>query len=157
MLKKAFPWARLYTLAQPVRFDELGDLLEEIWTSHSQRRHESGHSTADRLAGESEHIARIASLVERVAPSAATVLITGESGTGKEVVARRVHALSGRSGQFVAVNCGAIPEQLLESELFGYERGAFTGAVGRRAGRFELAQGGTLFLDEIGDMPLAMQ
>ncbi len=96
-------------------------------------------------------------LVQQVAPSLATVLIQGESGTGKEVVARQIHEMSGRKGPFVAVNCGAIPEHLLESELFGHERGAFTGAVSARAGRFELAAGGTFFLDEIGDMPPVMQ
>ena len=85
------------------------------------------------------------------------MLINGESGTGKEVVARQIHEQSGRKGPFVAVNCGAIPEHLLESELFGHERGAFTGAVSARAGRFELADGGTFFLDEIGDMPPMMQ
>jgi sigma-54 specific flagellar transcriptional regulator A len=157
MLKKAFPWARLYTLRQPVQFDELGEILEEIWASHSQRRQSAPPAIVDGLVGASSHIAEITKLVERVAPSAATVLITGESGTGKEVVARRIHRLSGRKGQFVAINCGAIPEQLLESELFGYERGAFTGALSRRIGRFELAHGGTLFLDEIGDMPMPMQ
>ncbi|HLT90937.1 MAG TPA: sigma 54-interacting transcriptional regulator [Woeseiaceae bacterium] len=157
MLSKAFPWARLYTLRQPVQFDELGELLEEIWAAHSPRRQPGDAHVADGLVGESRHIARITTLIERVATSGATVLITGESGTGKEVVARRIHHLSGRKGQFVAINCGAIPEQLLESELFGYERGAFTGAVARRIGRFELAHGGTLFLDEIGDMPMPMQ
>ena len=96
-------------------------------------------------------------MIERVAPASATVLITGESGTGKEVAARRLHALSGRRGQFTAINCSAIPDNLLESELFGHEKGAFTGAVARRQGKFELAQGGTVFLDEIGDMPLGMQ
>src|SRR5690606_15686199 len=157
MLSKAFPWARLYTLRQPVQFDELGELLEEIWAAHSPRRQPCDAHVADGLVGESRHIARITTLIERVATSGATVLFTGESGTGKEVVARRIHHLSGRKGQFVAINCGAIPEQLLESELFGYERGAFTGAVARRIGRFELAHGGTLFLDEIGDMPMPMQ
>ncbi len=158
MLKEAFPWARLYTLGHPVQFDELGDILEDIWTAHSPLR-QTGVPVDpdDGLVGVSETMRQVASLVERVAPSLATVLITGESGTGKEVVARRIHRLSGRRGQFVAINCGAIPEQLLESELFGYERGAFTGAVARRVGRFELADGGTLFLDEIGDMAMPMQ
>jgi len=96
--------------------------------------------------------------IARVARSTSTVLLTGESGTGKEVVARALHWASDRArGPFVAVNCAAIPEQLLESELFGHERGAFTGAVARRVGRFERANGGTLFLDEIGDMSLVLQ
>ena len=100
----------------------------------------------------------IRTLVSQVAGSEATVLILGESGTGKEVVARGVHdASSRRDGPFVPVNCGAIPADLLESELFGHEKGAFTGAISSRRGRFELAAGGTLFLDEIGDMPLTMQ
>jgi sigma-54-specific transcriptional regulator len=97
-------------------------------------------------------------LISRIAPSEATVLITGETGTGKELVARHVHALSQRRGaNFVAINCGAFSETLIESELFGYERGAFTGAMQGKAGWFEAARGGTLFLDEIGDLPLAMQ
>lgn len=95
--------------------------------------------------------------IERVGPSEAPVLIIGETGTGKELVARHVHQLSGRRGPFLAVNCGAISEQLAESELFGHEAGAFTGATGRREGWFEAAQGGTLFLDEIGDLPLHLQ
>ncbi|WP_440997087.1 PEP-CTERM-box response regulator transcription factor [Arhodomonas sp. SL1] len=97
-------------------------------------------------------------MVERVAPVDATVLVLGESGTGKELVARALHALSDRAEQrFVAINCASIPETLLESELFGYERGAFTGAVQRTVGRIEYANGGTLFLDEVGDLPLALQ
>jgi sigma-54 specific flagellar transcriptional regulator A len=110
------------------------------------------------LIGKSEQIQIVRRLVEQVAPTDATVLILGESGTGKEVVARNVHFLSERKdGPFIPVNCGAIPGELLESELFGHEKGAFTGAISARKGRFELAEGGTLFLDEIGDMPLQMQ
>ncbi len=97
-------------------------------------------------------------LIERVAPAEVSVLVTGESGTGKEVLARALHALSPRRcGRFVAINCAAIPASLLEAELFGYERGAFTGALERKPGRLELAKGGTLFLDEIGDLPLELQ
>ena len=95
--------------------------------------------------------------IERIAPSEATALIIGETGTGKELVARHVHEQSGRKGPFVAVNCGAFSESLVEAELFGHESGAFTGAAQSRAGWFEAANGGTLFLDEIGDLPLAMQ
>jgi sigma-54 specific flagellar transcriptional regulator A len=158
MLKSQFPWARLYSLNYPVRFDELGSVLEEIWASEGLRRAAPGPNAAlGGLTGDSEATLRIRSLIDRVAPATATVLITGESGTGKEVVARQIHAQSGRPGSFVAINCGAIPEHLLESELFGHERGAFTGAATARAGRVEQAEGGTLFLDEIGDMPAPMQ
>jgi two-component system nitrogen regulation response regulator GlnG len=96
-------------------------------------------------------------LIGRVAPTEATVLVEGETGTGKELVAKTIHLHSDRSGPFLALNCSAIPAELLESELFGHERGAFTGAVDRRPGKFEQAAGGTLFLDEIGDLPLALQ
>ena len=110
------------------------------------------------LVGAGGAIASLRSLVVQVAPKMANVLLLGESGTGKEVIARAIHDCSTRSrGPFVAVNCGAIPAELLESELFGHEKGAFTGAVSARKGRFELAEGGTLFLDEIGDMPFDMQ
>ena len=108
--------------------------------------------------GRSPAIARINRLITQVAPFDTNVLILGESGTGKEVVARAVHAASRRAGRpFVPINCGAIPAELLESELFGHEKGAFTGALNARRGRFEMAEGGTIFLDEIGDMPPAMQ
>ncbi|AXI02335.1 sigma-54 interaction domain-containing protein [Aquirhabdus parva] len=100
---------------------------------------------------------RLLTLIERLAPSEAPVMIIGETGTGKELVARHIHQLSGRKGPFLAVNCGAINDQLAESELFGHEAGSFTGATGRREGWFEAAQGGTLFLDEIGDLPLHLQ
>ena len=110
------------------------------------------------LVGASKKMLEIYSLVEMVAPSSASVLITGESGTGKELVARTIHTLSPRRNKpFVAINCSAIPETLIESEIFGHEKGAFTGALERRAGCFELAEEGTLLLDEIGEMPIATQ
>ena len=108
--------------------------------------------------GESVAIRKIKDIITRIAQTNSSVLITGESGTGKEVVARNIHSQSPvANGPFVAINIGGVPENLLESELFGYEKGAFTGAVSRKSGMFELANGGTLFLDEIGDMPLALQ
>ena len=111
-----------------------------------------------RLVGRSKKMQEVMTLIAQVAPSRASVLITGESGTGKEMAARTLHDLSPRSAKpFVAVNCAAIPETLMESEIFGHEKGAFTGAVERRVGCFELADGGTLLLDEIGEMPFATQ
>ena len=111
-----------------------------------------------RLVGTSDGLKEALLQVQRVAPSDTTVLILGESGTGKELLARSVHQLSPRaSGPFVAINCAAIPESLLENELFGHEKGAFTGASARKLGRIEMAQGGTLFLDEIGELPLSLQ
>jgi len=108
--------------------------------------------------GTSQEIAAVNRLIQQVAPYDSTVLILGESGTGKEIAARAIHAASPRRQRpFVAVNCGAIPGELLESELFGHEKGSFTGAITARKGRFEIAEGGTLFLDEIGDMSLPMQ
>lgn len=117
-----------------------------------------GADRRQRITGVSRCIRRVRESIEQVAGFDTNVLVTGESGTGKELVARTVHDLSSRAKQpFVPINCGAIPAELLESELFGHEKGAFTGAIGRRTGRFELAEGGTLFLDEIGDMSLPMQ
>ncbi len=112
----------------------------------------------DSIVGQSEPMQQVFKMVGRVAHSDAPVMITGESGTGKELVARAIHTYSGRAEKsFVAINCAAIPEQLLESELFGHEKGSFTGATSQRVGRFEQSDGGTLFLDEIGDMPLSLQ
>jgi DNA-binding NtrC family response regulator len=110
------------------------------------------------MIGESESIANIKDMIDKVAPTDARVLITGENGTGKELVARWLHEKSNRAaGPLVEVNCAAIPSELIESELFGHEKGAFTSAVAQRKGKFELAEGGTLFLDEIGDMSLSAQ
>jgi len=156
-IQRKFPWARLHALDYPVRLNALASVLEEIRASHSTSHGKRDASLSAEFIGESKETQLVRRLVSQVAPSMATVLITGESGTGKEVVARQIHQQSERKGQFVAVNCGAIPESLLESELFGHERGAFTGAVNGRAGRFEQAKGGTFFLDEIGDMPTVMQ
>ncbi len=115
-------------------------------------------SALDRLVGDSAAMRQVRELIQKVARSMAPVLLNGESGTGKELVARAIHDVSARRPQpFIAVNCGAIPEQLLEAEFFGYRKGAFTGASEDREGFFQAAQGGTLFLDEIGDLPLAMQ
>ncbi len=114
--------------------------------------------TFDRMIGQSPSMQHIRELLEKVQVSDSTVLLLGASGTGKELLARSIHEQSSRAQHpFLAINCGAIPHDLLESELFGHEKGAFTGAIQSRAGRFELAEGGTLFLDEIGDMPLNMQ
>ena len=110
------------------------------------------------LIGQSQPMQEVYKTLGKVAPSEVTILLTGESGTGKELVARAIHYNSLRLGKpFIALNCAAIPRELLESELFGFEKGAFTGAVERKIGKFELAGGGTLFLDEIGDMPLDLQ
>lgn len=123
-----------------------------------QRRTANSDELEHKLVGRSVAVHEVRTLIRQVAPTDSTVLLLGESGTGKEVIARGIHDCSARcGGPFVPVNCGAIPGELLESELFGHEKGSFTGAVASRKGRFELAEGGTLFLDEIGDMPLDMQ
>ena len=145
----------------PVRHQELQHALSQV-VIYRENRHLAGGTRSlelfRNLVGSSAGIRRVRRLIEQVADSDANVLLLGESGTGKEVVARNIHYHSGRRYKpFVPVNCGAIPEDLLESELFGHEKGAFTGAISARRGRFEMADGGTLFLDEIGDMPLAMQ
>jgi len=132
-----------------------GRLESDVYTL---QRELSRHGVLDQLVGQSKPMQDVFSLVRQMAPSKAAVLVTGESGTGKELVARAIHNLSPRkSNAFVAINCAALPESLMESELFGHEKGAFTGALQRRAGCFELADGGTLLLDEIGDMPAGTQ
>ena len=124
----------------------------------TERQRAASRRALDRLAGTSHVMQQVRSLIEKVARSMAPVLVCGESGTGKELVARAIHEVSPRGEfPFVAVNCGAIPENLLEAEFFGYRKGAFTGAHEDRVGFFQAAQGGTIFLDEIGDLPLAMQ
>ena len=115
-------------------------------------------STCDEIVGPSAALQRVLSLVSKVAPTDASVLVTGETGTGKELVARAIHRQSRRSSRaFVSVNCAAIPSDLIASELFGHEKGSFTGAVQRRLGRFEMAEGGTIFLDEVGELPMVTQ
>jgi len=133
-------------------------IFREHYASQSKRPGKRETELFRNLVGTSRAIARVRELMGQVADKDVNVLITGESGTGKEVIARNLHFHSHRRHKpFVPVNCGAIPAELLESELFGHEKGAFTGAISDRPGRFELAKGGTLFLDEIGDMPLHMQ
>ncbi len=151
--------AILGLLEPPYRYPQLLDWLHLCGLMHEQQL-EPWQQPVEMpgFVGLSQPIREIRHLITQVAPRDISVLITGESGTGKEVVARCLHEHSPRcEGPFVPVNCGAIPSELLESELFGHEKGAFTGAISSRPGRFELANGGTLFLDEIGDMPLPMQ
>jgi DNA-binding NtrC family response regulator len=148
--------ARLERALEPLR---LADEVARLSRENEWLRDELETPAPDEeLVGASATMGRVREIVERVAPSAASILITGETGTGKELVARRIHRLSGRAARpFVALNCSAVPETLAESELFGHEKGAFTGADRRRVGRFELADTGTLFLDEIADLPPALQ
>lgn len=149
-------------LSQPFKYGEITQVLRD---SQEYRRMIPGRQRSSKspakfegFIGNTPEMTNVRFLISQVAPNDTSVLVLGESGTGKEVVARNIHNLSHRrEGPFVPVNCGAIPGDLLESELFGHEKGAFTGAISARKGRFELAQGGTLFLDEIGDMPLPMQ
>lgn len=160
---KAFLSLQSLTLVQfleaPLCYLTLQDCIEQC-KKYAQLANVGSH-TSDlykKLVGSSAAINKVRHLIEQVAQVDANVLILGESGTGKEITAQSIHEHSHRSkGPFVPINCGAIPPELLESELFGHEKGAFTGAITARKGRFELAEGGTLFLDEIGDMPLAMQ
>ncbi len=151
-------------LTKPFKRQQLLSSVESA-LKRCRKRQSVGQSSEARVSprqrlmvGESESMRELRDSIAQVAPTSATVLIVGESGTGKEMVARRVHELSSRADRpFIALNCASLPEQLIESELFGYEKGAFTGATGAKAGLFEAADGGTLLLDEIGDMPLALQ
>ena len=152
-------------LTKPVHLEDLLHRIRLVSDRHRilTENRELREALRDRhriegIIGESGPMLEVISLVRRAAPSEATVLIRGESGTGKELIAKAIHFASPRaSGPLVKVNCAALPESLLESELFGHEKGAFTGAVTSRQGRFELANGGTIFLDEIGDLPLHLQ
>ena len=152
-------------LTKPLNLDELlhrirqvSDRYRIINENRELRQALQERHRIEGIIGESGQMLEVLSMVRRVAPSEATVLIRGESGTGKELIAKAIHFGSARAhGPLVKVNCAALPEALLESELFGHEKGAFTGAIGSRQGRFELANGGTIFLDEIGDLPLHLQ
>ncbi|MFO7603997.1 MAG: sigma-54 dependent transcriptional regulator, partial [Gammaproteobacteria bacterium] len=153
--------AEIVTLIeQPFKFRQITHALHlaQVFSASHQNVGSAAQMLFRSLVGNSRGIRSVRKLIEQVADSEANVLILGDSGTGKEVVARNLHYYSSRRDKpFVPVNCGAIPADLLESELFGHEKGAFTGAISSRQGRFELAEGGTLFLDEIGDMQLNMQ
>ncbi len=152
-------------LEKPVDIPALSVLIERagahsrLSEENRQLRQELSYRGAlGDLVGSSPQMMHVFSMIRQVAPTRAPVLITGESGTGKELVARAIHTLSPRSAaSFISINCSALPESLIESELFGHEKGAFTGAIDRRAGCLELAQKGTLFLDELGEMPMPMQ
>ncbi len=150
----AMKWGAVDFLSKPFRRDALLDAVQ----SALSRVHSGSAESQDRLVGESEAMKDLRMMIDQVANSDATTLVLGESGVGKELVARSIHEKSPRSkAPFVAVNCAAIPETLMESELFGYERGAFSGALHAKRGLFEEAQKGVLLLDEIGDMPLGLQ
>lgn len=150
MVSQCYEWPTIHSV--------LVETLTKLPVPRSAEQKPIKRRTNKGLAGNSSGIKKIRDSIDQVASSSATVLILGESGTGKEVVAQALHRASDRMEKpFVPVNCGAIPGELLESELFGHEKGAFTGALTARQGRFEMAEGGTLFLDEIGDMPMPMQ
>jgi two-component system NtrC family response regulator len=148
---------------KPVDIDELGLIVARAFHVHEieqeNRRLDSGAAgtVLGSIISAAPEMLKVARTIERVASADVSVMLLGASGTGKELLARAVHEMSGRKGACVAINCAAIPENLLEAELFGYERGAFTGAVKSNVGKIELAQGGTLFLDEVGDIPLPLQ
>ena len=145
-------------VVKPFDPEELIIKLKSLVEAANLKNLVEGGKRLDMLIGQSPEMMHIKNVIAKAAVSNATVLITGESGTGKEVVAREIHSQSAvKDGPFIPINIGGVPENLLESELFGYEKGAFTGASGRKNGMFELASGGTLFLDEIGDMPLSLQ
>jgi len=161
MSVRAMKAGALEFLTKPVNDDDLLDAIQQaIARDHRARQPQgdTGQPNFDEIVGTSAALKAALNQVEVVAPTESTVLILGETGTGKELIARAIHTISSRSSRaFVKLNCAAIPSGLLESELFGHERGAFTGAVAQRIGRFELAHGGTLFLDEVGDIPLELQ
>jgi two-component system NtrC family response regulator len=148
---------------KPVDIDELGLIVARAFHLHEieeeYRRLETGSaaSVLGSIITAAPEMLKVGKTIERVATADVSVMLLGASGTGKELLARAVHEKSGRKGEFIAINCAAIPENLLEAELFGYERGAFTGAVKSNVGKIELAEGGTLFLDEVGDIPLPLQ
>ena len=148
---------------KPVDIDDLGLIVARAFHLHAieeeNRRLETGAAATvlGAIVTGAPEMLKVAKTIERVATADVSVMLLGASGTGKELLARAVHEKSGRKGEFIAINCAAIPENLLEAELFGYERGAFTGAVKSNVGKIELAQGGTLFLDEVGDIPLPLQ
>ena len=148
---------------KPVNTETLDLIVQRAYQIHSlesenRRLQSSQQSPLNGIIASDEKMLRVCRTVEKVAPTDVTCLVLGESGTGKEVIARAIHDLSPRrEKRFVAINCAAVPETLMESELFGYEKGAFTGATKRTLGKVEVANEGTLFLDEIGDMPLALQ
>jgi len=148
---------------KPVDIDELGLIVARAFHLHEieeeNRKLEGGSAMTvlGSIVTAAPEMLKVGKTIERVASADVSVMLLGASGTGKELLARAVHEKSGRKGEFIAINCAAIPENLLEAELFGYERGAFTGAVKSNVGKIELAEGGTLFLDEVGDIPLPLQ